>query len=411
MKAESVTLNKRELGILEMLEQIKHQSLSVSEAARRLGMSRRQLIRRKARYEQHGAGGLVHRLRGRPGNRRAAGPVHREQAIALYRERYGGFGPTLAAQKLEELDQIGPINPQTLRRWLIASGDWGPRPARRGGHRQRRARRPRLGQMLQLDGSDHAWFEDRAAPCCLMVLIDDATGRMMLHMAPSETTQAALQIVRKWALAYGLPESLYTDRNTVYWSQTALDNPHLRARREHHSEWGRVMVGNLGIGLIAAHSPQAKGRVERANATLQDRLVKELRLLGISSIQAANAMLDRFALDLNARFAKPALEPLDAHRVFAPADPQALELAFSVDHTRTVTHDNTVSLHARAYQLAPQPAAPAPGTKVTLWQGLDGTVRASWQGRVLAIAPFDLKADRFRHKVYGGEPKPHEPLP
>lgn len=389
-------MSQREREKLMMMEAVKHGEISVSEAARRLGMHRRHVIRLKQRYLANGAGGLVHRLRERrPGNRAPNEPVDRQRVIDLVHEHYPDYGPTLAAEKLLEQHAI-VIHAETLRRWLIAEGLWVQR-SRRGPHRTRRPRRPRFGQLLQLDGSDHDWFEGRAARCCLMVVIDDATGRLMLHMAPGETTQAALVVMRKWIEHHGVPEAVYTDRNTVYWSPSALEQRHLRGRRELHSEWGRVMVG-LGVELIAAYSPQAKGRVERSNATLQDRLVKELRLRGISTIEAANAMLDGFAEQLNGKFAQAPAEPPDAHRVFAPNDAGEREQAFSVDFERTVAHDNTLSLAGQCYQIPAQPGAPRPRAKVTLWRSMAGQVRCSWQGHELAIRPFDPRADRFRRR-------------
>jgi transposase len=394
-------MSQRDREKLVVLEAVQRREISVSEAARRLGITRRHAIRLKQRYLAEGAGGIPHRLRERrPGNRKPKEPVDRQRAVQLYAARYPDYGPTLAAEKLLELDGI-KVPAETLRRWLIEAGHWQRQP-RRGPHRTRRPRRPRFGQLLQLDGSDHDWFQGRAPRCCLMVLIDDATGRVALHLAPSEDTRAALTVVRKWVERHGVPEAIYTDRNTVYWSQQALQQPQLRDRREVHGEWGRVMTGNLGIALIPAYSPQAKGRVERSNGIFQDRLVKELRLRGIDTIREANAMLDEYAGEHNARFAKTPAEPLDAHRVFAPSGEHERELAFSVDFARAVTRDNTVSLAGQCYQIPAQADAPRPGAKVTLWRAMDGVVRGQWQGRDLAIKPFDPRADRFRHRCASG---------
>ncbi len=388
-------MSPRDQQKLVVLEAVKRGEISVSEAARRLGLHRRHVIRLKQRNLAGGAAAITHRLHGRPGNRRPREPVDRQSVIELYRHQYPGFGPTLAAQKLLQRDGIR-IGAETLRRWLIASGDWQRRP-RRGPHRTRRPRRPRFGQLLQLDGSDHAWLDERAPRCCLMVLIDDATGRVMLHMAPSETTEAALVVVRKWVERHGVPEAIYTDRKSVYWSPTALNNRPLRDRREAHSDWGRVVVGNLGIELIPSYSPQAKGRVERGNGTFQDRLVKELRLRGIDTIEGANAFLDaEYINEHNQMFGDEPAQPHDAHRIFAPQDQRQRELAFSVDFERTVAHDNTVSLDGRCHQILAQEGAPRPGTKVTLWRAMDGRISCRWQGRELAIRPFDPMADRFR---------------
>lgn len=389
-------MSSRERERMIVLEAVKRGEVSVGEAARRMGLSRRQTIRLKRRYLTAGAGGIVHRARGRrPGNR-SQGSLP-EQAIALYREQYAGFGPTLAAEKMAERDGVIVVS-ESLRRWLIDSGDW-EGPARGGKHHQRRAPRARFGELLQIDGSPHAWFGPQRPRCCLMVLVDDATGRFKLFLAAEETTMAALVVLRKWVTAYGVPVEIYADRNTVYWAPTALAQPQLRDQRHVHSEWGRVAVGNLGIGLIPAHSPQAKGRVERLNAMLQDRLVKELALRGITDIESANAMLDEFADELSARFAKTPLDPRDAHRVFAPQDARAAQLAFSVDFERTVARDHTLSFQGACWQIPPQAGAPRPGAQVTLWRAMDGAVRCLWQGRELIIERYDPKAQRFRQRL------------
>jgi len=399
MDRETIAMSQTERTRMMVLEAVKRREITLSEAARRMGLSRRQAFRLKARYLAGGAGGIVHRSRGRPGNRDQ--PLLRQEAVALYREAYGDFGPTLAAEKMLERDGLA-VHPETLRRWLLASGDWLGRQRRRV-HRRRRKRRERFGELLQIDGSDHAWFEERGPTACLMVMVDDATARMKLFMAPEETTHAALVVVRKWVEPFGVPEAIYADRKTLYWSPTALDRPQLRDRREVHSEWGRVAVGNLGIELIPAYSPQAKGRVERRNGLLQDRLVKELRLRGIDTIEGANAMLDAFAEEMFERFGVEPADPRDAHRVFAPADREACELAFSIDKPRTVARDNTVVLGRRCWQIAAQPGAPRPGAKVVLWRAMDGQVRCRWQGRDLKIRRFDPKAERFRRRC-GLEP-------
>jgi hypothetical protein len=360
-----------------------------------MGVTRRHAFRLKARYLAGGAGGIIHRSRGRRSGNRDQ-PRLRQEALALYREAYGDFGPTLAAEKMLERQGL-KVHPETLRRWLLASGDWLGRQRQRT-HRRRRARRERVGQMVQIDGSDHDWLEGRGPAACLMVMVDDATGRMKLFMASQETTHAALVVLRKWVESFGVPEAIYADRRTVYWSPTALEHPHLRDRREVHSEWGRVAVGNLGIELIPAYSPQAKGRVERHNGLLQDRLVKELRLRGIDTIQGANAMLDAFAEEIFERFGAEPADPRDAHRVFAPADHEARELAFSIDEPRTVARDNTVVLGRRCWQILAQPDAPRPGAKVMLWRAMDGAVRCRWQGRDLEIRPFNPKAERFARR-------------
>lgn len=391
-------MSSKERTRMVVLEQLKHREISVSDAVRRLGITRRHVFRLMARYKTGGPGAIVHRSRDRrPGNRRLD-PALRRRAVELYREHYPDFGPTLAAEKMAERDGI-EINSETLRRWLAASGDWLGRQRHRV-HRRRRQRRARFGELVQIDGSDHDWFEERGPRTCVMVMIDDATNRMRLFMAPTETTAAALVVLRKWIECWGVPQAMYADRKSLYWSQTALDNPQLRGKRAVHSEFGRVLMG-LGIELIPAHSPQAKGRVERRNGVLQDRLVKELRLRGISDIDAANRFFDEYADQLDRLFGVEPADPNDGHRVFAPEGPLRRERAFAVDHERTVARDNTVSFEGRPWQILEQEGAPAAGAKVTLWRAMDGSTSCQWQGRELAIAPVDqeaIKAERFRKK-------------
>jgi hypothetical protein len=391
-------MSRKERDRLIVMEAVKSGRITLAEAAARMGVSERQAIRIKAQYLAEGAAGLVHRARGRiPGNRSAAPELH-DGAIALYRRQYADFGPTLAAEKLTERDGL-VVHHETLRRWLVASGDWTVgTPGRK--HRRRRPRRARFGQLLQIDGSDHAWLEERGPRCCLMVLTDDATGRMGLHLAATETTAAALALLRAWVERHGVPEAIYSDRKSVYWSPGALENPARRGDRRVHSEWGGVAVG-LGIALIPAYSPQAKGRVERLNGTLQDRLVKELRLRGINTIEAANAVLSQIAGELNAKLARPAAEALDAHRVFAPASQEERELAFSPWAERVVARDWTVTLDGVVWQIpkgsdASKQDLPQPGAKVTLARGMDGVVRCLWQGRPLAIERCRRAEEKFR---------------
>jgi hypothetical protein len=258
--------------------------------------------------------------------------------LAVYRERYAGFGPTLACEKLAECEGI-VLSRETLRRWLIEDGQWQCGVKERV-HRRQRKRRERFGELLQIDGSDHAWFEERGPRSTLLVLVDDATGRVRLHMAEAETTRAALTVLHKWVKAYGVPEAIYADRRTVYFTEAFLHEPERRRDPKVFTDFMQV-TDRLGISMIAAYSPQAKGRVERMNGTLQDRLVKELRLRGISTIEEANAMLDAFADDLNRRFAREPLRPADAHRA-APRGRAQWEAFFCTEVNRVVQKDNTV---------------------------------------------------------------------
>jgi transposase len=310
MNQETLRMSRRERERLVVMRRYERGEMLLKEAAWEMRVSVRQAIRIKKRFQDQGAQGLIHSLRDMP-SKRACDPELRRRALEVYQARYGDFGPTLACEKMAEHEGI-EVNRETLRRWLIAQCLW--RVGAKGRvHRRKRKRRERFGQMLQIDGSDHAWFEERAPKSTLMVLIDDATGKMALHMARAETTAAALRVLGQWVQRHGVPASLYADQRTTYFTQEFLHEP---GRREDPRTFTRFMrvTERLGIDMIPAYSPQAKGRVERANGLLQDRLVKEFRLRGIDTIQAANAMLASFAQEMNRRFAKEPARPADAHR-------------------------------------------------------------------------------------------------
>jgi len=304
----------------------------------------------------------------------------KQEALGACRERYPDFGPTLAAEKLLEYEGL-EVNRETLRRWLIGDNQW--RVGRKGRiHRTKRPRREHFGEMLQIDGSEHAWFEERGPRRpTLMVLVDDATGRIMLQMAEQETTHDALWLLRKWVKRHGVPGSLYADRRSVYFTETFVHEP---ARRTDPAVFTDFMkaADRLNIEMIPAYSPQAKGRVERANGTLQDRLVKELRLRGIGTVDEANAMLDAFADDMNRRFARPPAREADVHRI-APKGKGHWDYCFSTEKTRVVQKDNTVVFQAGQWQILDQEGAPPPGARVTLRRPLGALAYWVWKERRL----------------------------
>ena len=251
-----------------------------------LGLSERQVRRLLKAYRGGDAGALVHKGRGRPSNHRMAAAV-REKALALVRERYADFGPTLATEKLAELHDCR-VSRETLRGWMVAEGLWLSRQQRRR-FPQLRVRRECLGELVQIDGSEHRWFEDRADPCTLLVFIDDATGRLMqLRFVPSESAFAYFAALQGYLEAHGCPVAFYSDKHSVFRVAKAEAKG-----GQGMTQFGRALA-ELGIEILCASSSEAKGRVERANRTLQDRLVKELRLAGISDMAAGNAFLPGF---------------------------------------------------------------------------------------------------------------------
>jgi hypothetical protein len=386
MSQETIAMSSSEREILVLMNRVEAGELMLKEAAWEMRLSVRQAIRIRKRFRQSGAEGLVHRSRGMPSNRQKPAEF-KSWVLAVYEERYKGFGPTLAAEKMRECERI-VVQRETLRRWLIGKGFW-QCGAKERVHRTQRKRRQCFGEMLQIDGSEHAWFEDRGPKCTLMVLMDDATGRIALHMAPEETTHDALIVLQKWVRKYGVPVSIYADRRTVYFTETFVQEPERRKDPAVFTEFMKV-TDRLNIGMIPAYSPQAKGRVERMNGTLQDRLVKEFRLRGISTIEAANQMLDAFADEINRRFARPPARQADAHRS-APKGRKQWEYCFCTESPRVVQKDNTVSYKGEQWQIVKQTDAPRPGNRVLLRRPLTGQSFWVWKEKRLRMKNLGLR--------------------
>jgi hypothetical protein len=378
MTQETLAMSSSERERSTLMGKVQSKELLLKEAAGLMGISDRQAIRIKKCFMQSGAHGLVHRSRGMPSHRQKPADFV-QLVLGTYSEHYKGYGPTLAAEKMLEHEGIA-INRETLRLWLIAKGLWESGATGRV-HRTKRKRREHFGDMLQIDGSDHAWFEDRGKSCTLMVLVDDATGRIALHMAREETTQDALVVLRKWVKTYGVPASIYADRRTIYFTETFI---HEHDRRKDPAVFTDFMcvADRLNIEMIPAYSPQAKGRVERVNGTLQDRLVKEFRLRGISMIEAANEMIDAYAEDYNRRFAREPAHQADAHRS-APRGRAQWDYYFCTEQLRTVQKDNTVSYKNQQWQILQQTAAPRPGSRVVLRCPLTGEPFWVWKDKRL----------------------------
>jgi hypothetical protein len=291
-----VAMSHGELSRYDTLQRVERRELRIDDAAALLGLSRRQIFRLLERMRAGGPEALVSWKRGRPSNRRHDG-AFRTRVMAIVRERYHDFGPTLAAEYLDEHHGL-VISHETLRQWMMAAGLWKDRAARRPRAYQPRYRRDCRGELVQVDGSKHWWFEDRGPQATLLVFIDDATSELMhLRMVESENTFAYMLATREYIERHGKPVAFYSDRHSVFRNTNAA------ASGDGMTQFGRA-VDALNIEIICANSPQAKGRVERANATLQDRLVKAMRLEGISSIAEANAFLPGYLERHNRRFAR-----------------------------------------------------------------------------------------------------------
>jgi transposase len=381
-------LSRRERKRLKVLEEVKRHHLSLAAAATILRMSYRQVGRIWLRYRAAGDCGLVHRGRGKAPNN-AIDPGIKERILARYRERYEGFGPTLAAEKLAEEGMV--VDHNTLWRWLREAGLWARHRAR-SPYRQRRERKKHFGEMVQLDGSLHCWFEGRGESSCLMNLVDDATGTTLSLMSKEETTEAAMRVVWAWITRYGIPSSIYCDRKSVYITEREPTLEEQLAGVEPMTAFG-LACRKLGVEIITAHSPQAKGRVERNHGVYQDRFVKELRLRGIRSIEQANAMLSGgFFEGLNRRFAKKAASDADCHVPIGTTD---LRSVFCYEVQRSVARDWVVQNDCRRYQIHRDARPrPRPGSKVTVAQWLDESIHLLAKGKEIPFVELDPVAGR-----------------
>jgi len=343
-------MSRKERKRLTVMAGVKAKELTLVQAAELMAVGYRQSKRIWKRYQANGDAGLVHRLRGRPSARRKP-PALRGQALARYAEaRYADFGPTLMAEQLAKENLV--VDHETLRRWRLAAGQHTVR-RRKPAHRQWRERKPCFGAMVQLDGSHHDWFEGRGPKCVLMVMVDDATNRLRARFFAEETTRASYDVLESWGRKHGLPGSLYVDRDSIYRCEGVASLAEQLAGQEPQTQFGRAMKA-LGVELILANSPQAKGRVERMNGVLQDRLVKELRLAGISDLESANRFLDgKYLRAFNRQFARTAASPVDVHR----AVPRNLNEVLSWEAERVVQGDWTVAGEGKRYQLDRQHAA------------------------------------------------------
>jgi hypothetical protein len=346
-------MSDRELSRLEVLRDLDQKRLTTKAAGQLLGLERRQVFRLLKAYRIEGPTGLISKRRGRRSNRRKPEALRRT-VLAIIRQWYWDFGPTLAAEKLRE-DHGITLGRETVRQWMIEAGLWRDRRQRRKQVHQPRYRRECVGELVQVDGSEHWWFEDRGPQCTLLVFVDDATSRLMhLQFVESESTFAYFQAARAYLEAWGKPIAFYSDKHGVFRVN------HLGALGgDGMTQFGRALHA-LNIDIICANSSPAKGRVERANKTLQDRLVKELRLAGATTLAEGNALLPGFMADYNARFAKAPANSKNLHRRLGPGDD--LDDAFAWKEERTLSRALTLQYDKVLFILEPsEPAKPAPG--------------------------------------------------
>lgn len=385
MVGRVLTMSGKERERAFLVRQAIEGGLSQRQAAERLGIGVRQFKRLVRAWRVSGDGGLVSRQRGRASHRRMS-EDQRALITGLLQQKYAGFGATLAAEKLAELDQI-KISIETVRRIQLDLGLWRPKKRRAKRVFQLRERRPRFGELIQIDGSPHDWFEGRGPRCTLIVFIDDATGRLTaLHFAPVESSAAYLAALRDHVLAHGCPLAFYSDRHGIF-RVNAKD----AQGGDGKTDFGRI-VERLEIALINALTPQAKGRVERANQTLQDRLVKEMRLSNINSIEQAKAFLPAFMTQYNERFAVPPRDMTPAHRPWTKTADD-LDLALATREERVLTKALTFSYGGTKYCVKTNgPGTSMRGGKVVVHRFADGRLRFSYKDRVLSCTAYGTYA-------------------
>lgn len=372
-------LSKKELRRGGILARVKSGELLLKNAAELMKTSYRNAKRLWKRYQAGGAGALKHGNAGRTSNR-ARPAKERKKILRIVRAKYSGdvaarFGPTLAAEHLSQEDEL-EVHPETLRRWMLAEGLWS-RARKRRQHRKRRERREHFGELVQLDGSFHEWYQKRAAKACLMNMVDDASSPVEGHMADQETIWAAARVLRQWIGKYGVPLALYTDWKNVY----------LREPTEKEQLHGKVPVTQFGrmcekldIKIIAANSPQAKGRVERGNSTHQDRLIKKMGRKKIRTNEAANRFLqEEYLADHNLRFAQEPAQPQDYHRKAPRAG--ELDQVFCLEQERSISNDWVVRYENRYFQLERESDYPPRQAKVTVCEWEEGRIEIRYKGK------------------------------
>ena len=389
-------LSKKERLRLEILSKVRKGGINLAKAAELLGVSYRQVLRSWQRFGAEGSLGLKHGLRDKPSNRQIE-PGRRERVLELYQAKYGDFGPTLALEYLRKVDGED-LSKETLRGWLIGAGVW--RPRRRGSpHREWRERRAHWGELVQMDGSEHDWFEGRGDRASLMVMIDDATNWTHAKFFASETTAAAMTLFQEYVGYYGLPRALYVDRDSIY--ETTRDSTVDEALKDAEplTQFGRAME-ELDVELILAHSPQAKGRVERRHGVFQDRFVKALRLQKINSLEVANHFLEiQFLDELNEQFHVEARSPTDLHRSVPWG--VKLEHVLSYQEQRTVQNDWTVSWYNRIFQIhESHRKLTLARKKILVSELLDGQIRLTHRGLDLPWSELPARPSAAKPRRY-----------
>ena len=375
---------------------MRQKRLTLVDCAKILKISYRQTRRSYKRYLEQGDISLCHKSRGKsPSN--AYSQAFKDQVIGLYRDKYMGFGPLLASEKLEEDDNV-KVNDETLRRWLKTAGLW-TRKRKHVLYRERRERRPQFGDLLQIDGSIHQWFSDGYYDC-LLNMVDDATGTTLALLDTGETTQILLTCLKKWIEQYGIPKAVYVDLKGVYVGHKRLKDPDDDSVYQGNSVFEQVCK-RLNITIIKAYSPQAKGRVERSHQVFQDRFQKDLKLYAINTIAKANKYLEeKFLPKLNKKFAKAPSNPIDGHRDAGSFGDLTEVICW--EETRKLRNDYTVCYKKQYFQIKPtttQKKILKPGAVMTVKKHLDGTITFWFKGKKLKAAELQRKPEAVTTKA------------
>ncbi|WP_422071098.1 ISNCY family transposase [Tranquillimonas rosea] len=383
-----LAMSEGELHRIEVLAQIDDGRIDVQSGANVLGVTKRQVFRLLKRYRADGASAIPHRARGKPANNRIHA-AKRDYALSLIRDSYADFEPTLVAERLRDHHGL-KVSRETVRKWMVEDGLWLSRKQRRSFH-QPRLRRERLGELVQIDGSEHRWFEDRAEPCTLLVFIDDATSTLMeLRFVTSESTFSYFEALERYLLKHGRPVAFYSDKHSVF--RVPKPSEHMTGM----TQFGRALA-ELQIEILCANSSQAKGRVERANRTLQDRLVKELRLAGISDLETANVFLEAFVERFNAKFARSPSKPDNLHRPLTIA-PESLREIFCLRDKRYVSKDLMLTYdHKRIRLEVNDLTRDLVGKYVDTYEFADGRIQVRHKGLALPFTMFDPHQQRVTH--------------
>jgi len=414
-----LTMSASEMSRIEVMNRLEEKRLRQREAAEMLGVSTRQIKRLLSKYRGSGASGLVSKRRGKASNNQISKEV-KEKVLELLKVKYAGFGPTLACEKLVEVEGL-QISDESVRQIMIGEKLWKARKERKESVHQMRERRACFGELVQIDGSPHAWFEERGAACNLLVAIDDATGKLVgLLFAEHESFHSYAKLAKAYFERYGKPVAFYSDKHGIF----RVNQPGVGVS-EAVTQFGRAMQ-ELDIQILCANTPQAKGRVERANQTLQDRLVKEMRLRGISSLEQGNAYLPEFIEDFNQRFCVPPRSTHNAHRPITALETLAHILVWQ--EPRTVSKNLTVQFKKVVYQIqTDRPSYALRNAQVTVCENAAGQVVILYKSKPLEFTIFHkqqhqaeivdskdvdrvLDNQRFAHIPAPNHPWRHSPI-